>query len=282
MKSGDNDRVINWIISIFLTIVVLLSCYNPVKGQSGFPFAYGDQVVYYPKLAGKTQDMEVIKAGLSAALKKLGQFYDVSVQKTFDSKDIKSILVHNNGIEIDVKGQRSNLNWLFSAIDDSTMLFFGKQNAGNYIFMPGVANLAFAEFDAAQQFANNIYAIQYPSINRIRDSVMAVFKEKLKAYKGLNKEDTVAEAQKALFLAADSASRMMDYMEAIRIYLRAIQMDELSYPKAYANLALLYAHINFFDYAILYIDKYLLLNPGPEEERNARDKRYEWEGLIYY
>lgn len=282
MKPDDNDSIINWIISIFLTIVILLSCHSSLNAQSGFPFALGDQVLYYPKLSGKTQDMEAIKTGLSNSLKRVGQFYDASTQKTFNAKDIKNITVQNDRIEIDVKGQRDNLNWLYSSIDDSTMIFFGKQNAGNYVFLPGVANLAFGELDAAQQFADNIYAIQYPNINRVRDSVMTVFKEKLKAYKALNTEDTVLEAQKNLFLAADSASNRMDFFEAIRIYIRAIQINEMAYPRAYANLALLYAHINFFDYAILYMNKYLLLDIDPADERGARDKRYEWEGLIYY
>jgi len=181
-----------------------------------------------------------------------------------------------------VKSQKNNLTWLFSSIDDSTMFFFGKQNAGNYVFLPSVANLAFNELDAAQQFADNIYSIQYPNINKVRDSVMQIFKDKLKVFKSANKEAEVSDEQRALFLASDSASRKMDYFESIRLYNRAIQLDALAYPRAYANLALLYAHINFFDYAILCMEKYLLLNPEPSEARGARDKLYEWEGLIYY
>ncbi|MBY0481967.1 MAG: hypothetical protein K2Q21_11465 [Chitinophagaceae bacterium] len=282
MQTGNSDTTINRMNTILLVFVLFCTCTLPANGQSGFPFVSGDQVIYYPKLAGKTQSLESIKLGLQQSLKKVVQIYDFTERKTFNAKDIKNITVLDNRIEIDVKGQRNNLNWLFSNIEDSTMFFFGKQNAGNYVFLPSVANLAFNELDAAQQFADNIYAIQYPNINKVRDSLLQVFKERIKLFKATNKEAEVSDAQRLLLLASDSASRNLDYFESIRICNRAIQINEMAYPRAYANLALLYAHINFFDYAILCMQKYLLLQPEPTDARGALDKLYEWEGLIYY
>ncbi len=250
--------------------------------QSGFPFAYGDQVIYYPKLSSKTQNIEAIKLGLAQSLKRVGQIYDIAESKTVTAKDIKSINVSNDRIDVELKGKNNKLSWFFSVIDDSTMVFIGKRNAGNYIFLPSAANFAFAELDAAQQFADNIYAIQYPNINKVRDSLLAVFEEKLQKNNSSNHEATIKDEQKALFLLADTASQKMDYFGSIKIYNKAVELDEFSYPKAYANLALLYAQINFFDYAIFCMQKYICLETNATALRGAKDKIYEWEGLIYY
>src|SRR6266542_2884689 len=166
-------------IHILFVILASLFVNIPAYGQSGFPYVYGDQVIYYPKLSGKTQNIELIKSGLSQSLKRVGQVYDAATNKTIDAKDIKNITVSDDRIEIETKGKKTNIVWFFSAIDDSTMFFFGKRNAGNYIFLPSVANFAFGELDAAQQFADNIYAVQYPNIIKVRDSLLTVFKAKL-------------------------------------------------------------------------------------------------------
>lgn len=263
-------------------VILFFSQYTFINAQAGFPFAIGDQVIYYPKLHSKTLNIEAVKNGLTQSLKRVGQIYDIASKTTINAKDIKTVLVQNDRIEIEVKGKRENYVWLFTAIDDSTMFFMGKQNAGNYIFLPSAANFAFAQLDAAQQFADNIYAIQYANINKIRDSVLQAFKEKLATFKITTKEAVIKEEQKKLLLLADTASSKMDYFTAIKLYLKAIETDEMAYPKAYANIALLYAQINFFDYALMYMQKYIWLETDPIAIRGAQDKMYEWEGLIYY
>ena len=269
------------LMNIFCTIF-FSGLYFSANAQAGFPLALGDQIIYYPKLHNKVQNIEAIKTGLTQSLKRVHQVFDIASKTTINSKDIKTILVQNDRIELEVKGKKNNFIWLFSTIDDSTMYFIGKQNAGNYIFLPSAANFAFAELDAAQQFADNIYAVQYSNINRLRDSVLSSFKEKVTAFKTAKKEAVIRDEQKSLFLLADTVSQKMDYFSAIKIYLKAIEIDELSYPKAYANIALLYAQINFFDYAILYMQQYLMLETETVAIRGAKDKIYEWESLIYY
>jgi tetratricopeptide (TPR) repeat protein len=269
-------------LHLFFVVTILMGFYYPCNSQSGFPFAFGDQVIYYPKLYSKTQNIEAIKAGLTQSLKRVGQIYDIAEKKTITAKEIKNITVFNDRIELEVKGKKNNFVWLFSVIDDSTMFFIGKQNAGNYIYLPSTANFAFAELDAAQQFADNIYAIQYPNINKLRDSLLAIFKEKMQAFKASKKEAAIKDEQKALFLLADTAIQKMDYFNAIKIYNKAIEIDEMAYPLAYANTALLYAQINFFDYAVMYMQKYIWLETNETALRGAKDKMYEWEGLIYY
>lgn len=272
----------NKILILLLRITFLFFLPINISAQAGFPFVYGDQVFYYPKLFTKTQNIESIKNGLTQSLKRVGQIYDIAERKTINAKDIKEIMITNEKIEIELKGKSNKLIWLFSVIDDSTMFFIGKKNAGNYIYLPSAANFAFAELDAAQQFADNIYSIQYPNINRLRDSLINDFKQKVTFFKKNNQKIVIKDEQKELFIIADSASQKMDYFGAIRTYIKATEIDELSYPIAYSNLALLYAQINFFDYAILCMQKYILLETDAAALRGAKDKIYEWEGLIYY
>lgn len=279
MKSHNYNKKV---FQLLIVISILVGSPLTILAQSGFPFAFGDQVIYYPKLSSKTQNIEAIKLGLVQSLKRVGQIYDIAESKTVTAKDIKSINVSNDRIDVELKGKNNKLSWLFSVIDDSTMVFIGKRNAGNYIYLPSAANFAFAELDAAQQFADNIYAIQYPNINKVRDSLLTVFKEKLQKNNSSNHEATIKDEQKALFLLADTASQKMDFFGSIKIYNKAIELDEFSYPKAYANLALLYAQINFFDYAIFFMQKNICLETDATALRGAKDKIYEWEGLIYY
>ncbi len=276
----NNYTKLSYYSAVF--IVLLLACTNVSLSQSGFPFAYGDQIIYYPKLQHKTQNIEAIKTGLTQSLKRVSQVYDIKTGKTYYAKNIKDVSVLNDKIEIEIKGKKNKLIWLFDEIDDSTFYFFGKENAGNYLFLPQVANLAFAELDAAQQFADNIYAIQYPVINKLRSTLLESFKTKAVAFKLSNELPLISDEQKKLFTAADSASSKMDFFNAIRIYNKALELNEMTYPQAYANTALLYAHINFFDYAILYMQQYLCLETDVAAIRGAKDKLYEWEGLIYY
>ena len=124
--------------------------------------------------------------------------------------------------------------------------------------------------------------MQYPHINHKEDSLLNVFKAKQKTFNAPFKEAIVKEEQQALFLKADTISQKGDFFEAIRIYNKAIEMDELAYPLAYANVALLYAHINYFDYALFNMQKYLLLETNATAIRGAKDKIYEWKALIHY
>jgi hypothetical protein len=99
-KKRNFNVLFGMLVSLFINILAY--------GQSGFPYAYGDQVIYYPKLSAKTQNIESIKAGLSQSLKRVGQVYDVATQKTIDAKDIKNISVWDDRIEIEIKSKKNN------------------------------------------------------------------------------------------------------------------------------------------------------------------------------
>jgi tetratricopeptide (TPR) repeat protein len=279
MKTKVNANLLRYFGLLPLTLLIYANCFT----QSGFPYTYGDNMMYHPKLYTKTTSLQTIKDGLAKALQQAVQVYDAKTTKTYNAKDIKTYNIYDDRIEVVLKAKKKdNLVWLFDAIDDSTLIFFGKQNAGTFVFLPGVANFGFSNFYSAQQLADNVYALQYPVIDRLRDSILTAFRNKVEAFRNTNRMAIPNALQRSLFEKADSICDMDDHFEGIRAYLKAISIDEMANPTAYANLGLLYAHINYFDYAIMYMKKYIMLEVDIVKQRGALDKLYEWEGIIYY
>ncbi len=266
---------------VLLTAIVLAGEINSYS-QAGFPLVYGDQVIYYPKLHGRLLNMDVVKRNLDEALKKVGSVYDIQSKQVIAAKDVKNIFILEDRIQIEMRKGKRKYEWMYASMDDSTMFFFGKLNAGNYVLIPSVANFAFPELYYAQQFADAIYALQYPAIDRLRDSVLHAFYEKAPASQEIVSVFELKPELEELLIKADSAVQRNDYSGAIHNYLKAREIVGFGYPDIYSNLALLYAQMNFFDYAILYMKMYLRLEPGDSRKRAARDKIYEWEGLINY
>ena len=90
----------------------------------------------------------------------------------------------------------------------------------------------------------------------------------------------VSETQRKLFVQANALSQQKDYPAALEFYTKALEIDPLSYPNAYFNMALLEAQLNRFHSAIASMKKYLTLEPDAGDARSAQDKIYEWELLI--
>lgn len=59
-----------------------------------------------------------------------------------------------------------------------------------------------------------------------------------------------------------------------------MDVDPVSYPEAYFNLALLSAQMQRFKPAIAYMKQYLLLAPDAKDARAGQDKIYEWELML--
>ncbi|MCM2302109.1 MAG: tetratricopeptide repeat protein [Flavobacteriaceae bacterium] len=266
----------------YVIIFIVISFVGTIKlrAQEGLPLVQGDYIYYYPKLNINTQNFENIKKNLSEVLKSTGQIYDVKNKKEINAKDIKEILVLDDRIEVEARSKKNNLTLYFPKLIDSTMIFYTYQNSWHYVYFPSLVNFAFSDFSNAQTLANNIYAIQYSLIDKRRDSLINVFKPLAENYRSLKQKPSVSEEQRKLFIQADHLNQQKKYFDAIKMYLKAIQLDKTSFPSAYSNLALLYAQTNFFDYAIFYMKQYLMLVPNAEDARGAQDKIYAWEGLI--
>lgn len=264
---------------VIMLVIFFADTFN-LNAQAGLPLVQGEQIIYYPRLSTKNQSFDQVKTNLSEVLKRAGQIYDVKNKKEINAKDIKVISVLDDRIEIEGKSKKNNLTLYFSQLIDSTMFFYTYQNAWHYVYCPSLVNFVFANLNDAQSLADNIYYIQYPLINKRRDSLIAQFKPIALKYNSLTEKPVVTEEQRRLFVQADKLNQQKNYIEAIKLYNKAITIDQTAFPEAHSNVALLYAQANFFDYAILCMKKYLLLEPEADDARNAQDKIYEWEGII--
>lgn len=88
------------------------------------------------------------------------------------------------------------------------------------------------------------------------------------------------EEQRKYVVQANALNRLKDYYGAIGLYLKAIDVDPVSYPGAYFNLALLNAQLRRYNAAVSYMKQYLLLVPDAKDARSAQDKIYEWEIMM--
>lgn len=272
----------NKVLPLFAVImlVVFFADTFDLNAQAGLPLVQGDQIIYYPRLSTKNQSFDQVKTNLAEVLKRAGQLYDFKNKREINAKDIKLISVLDDRIEVEGKSKKNDLTLYFSKLIDSTMFFYTYQNAWHYVYCPSLVNFVFANLNDAQSLADNIYYIQYPLINKRRDSLIELFKPIALKYNSLKEKPIVSEAQRKLFIQADKFNQQKNYIEAIKLYNKAITIDQTAFPEAHLNLALLFAQANFFDYAILCMKKYLLLEPEADDARNAQDKIYEWEGII--
>lgn len=266
-------------LAILISFVYLLST-NNLYAQEGLPFVQGEYVYYYPKLSKNNPPFDKVKANLSEALKGLGQIYDAKNKKEINIKDIKQIQVLDDRIEVEAKSKKNNLTLYFSKLIDSTMIFYTYKNSWHNVYFPSLAGFVFFDINKAQSLADNIYSIQYSLINKRRDSLITIFKPLAEKYRSLAEKPKVSEDQRKLFIQADNLNQQKKYFDAIKTYNNAILIDKTAFPSAYSNVALLYAQINFFDYAILCMKEYLMLEPNAPDARSAQDKIYVWEGLI--
>ncbi|MFA7346390.1 MAG: tetratricopeptide repeat protein [Desulfurivibrionaceae bacterium] len=131
----------------------------------------------------------------------------------------------------------------------------------------------------AQKIADDLYFIQ-KHMERYNGGELEVFKEKAAKYRASKIKPQVSEAQRKFIVQANAFTQKKDYAGAIDRYNKAIELDPVSYPEAYFNLALLSAQEDRFKSAIGYMEKYLLLAPDAKDARSAQDKIYEWEAMV--
>jgi tetratricopeptide (TPR) repeat protein len=130
------------------------------------------------------------------------------------------------------------------------------------------------------EFYRLVATLQNRHISEIVEKKLAEFQKIATSYKTLSERPTVTEEQRKYIVQANSKNEKKEYKEALEFYNKAINVNPISYPSAYNNMALLAAQIKDYWYAILNMKKYLMLVPGAEDARAAQDKIYEWEAEL--
>lgn len=123
-------------------------------------------------------------------------------------------------------------------------------------------------------FLNNI------RLSEVADKELAEFQEIVANYKALSEKPTITEEQRKYIVQANGKNEKKEYQEALNFYKKAIEINPISYPSAYYNMALIAAQIENYVDAIYSIKKYQLLMPDAPDARAAQDKIYEWEAEI--
>jgi len=109
---------------------------------------------------------------------------------------------------------------------------------------------------------------------------LSAFESKAAEYRALKVKPPISEEQRKFIVQANAMSQQKEYAEALSRYLKAVEIDPVSYPAAYFNMALLSAQLQRYRVAITYMRQYLLLEPEATDARSAQDKIYEWEFLL--
>lgn len=119
------------------------------------------------------------------------------------------------------------------------------------------------------------------SLQRLRlELLKADYKKFENDYKTLDKrieDSNVTEDQRKLIVQANHFNDKKEYKKSIEYFNHAIDINPLSYPAAYFNMALISGELQDYGIAILNMKKYLLLAPNADDAREAQDKIYEWE-----
>jgi len=139
-------------------------------------------------------------------------------------------------------------------------------------------SFVFGDLQDAKRFADDLFALQQP-LQKQDAERRARFEASAARYRALAVKPPVSEEQRRLLVQANALAQAKEYRKAIDRYLAATNLDPVSYPAAYFNLALLYAQTGRFKPAIATMQQYLRLEPGAADARSAQDKIYEWELL---
>lgn len=132
-------------------------------------------------------------------------------------------------------------------------------------------------FDLQQQY---IYQIKLEQIKKQKDYYDTELK-KFQFYVEENKSNEkivpITEEQRKYIVQANALTEEKKYREAYNYFGKVIEIDAVSYPQAYFNMALLASQFNDFMLAIFNMKKYLILLPDAPDARASQDKIYEWE-----
>jgi len=238
---------------------------------------------YNPKLQTYINDIQKVRA-------------DIALQLTSDKRNLRDILVLEDRIEFKIKNQKTIINFS-DILDDSIQVkVFAVMNVSNLLGEkftdPAVLNsvrryldshLVIGKIDFVFKYnyncnalADNLFFIQNKLREQRYNAQITLFKPIAAQYCALKVKPPVTEEERKYIVQANSMTQLKNYAEAIKLYEKAIELDQTN-PIVYYNQALLFAQVKRFDTAINRMKKYLLLSPEASDARSAQDKIYEWE-----
>ena len=224
---------------------------------------------------------------------------DASLVKKKLETILKSTFVYNQSVkfvslpkevivsdgEFKVTSKNKTITIPLSDLSDVSVLDWGRQNSlsttGHYRYSMELQKTIFSwnDLQMAQEFANTLAFFKRKQLLKISKENFEAFEPIAVEYRALKVKPPVSEEQRKYIVQANSMTQQKNYVEAIKLYDKAIAIDQTN-PIVYYNQALLFAQIKRFDSAINRMKKYLMLSPNAPDARGAQDKIYEWEILM--
>ena len=96
---------------------------------------------------------------------------------------------------------------------------------------PQVISFEFQEPDRARRFADDLYFVQQ-GLRKQEEPRLALFGAKAAEYRALAVKPQVTEEQRKYIVQANALNEQKDYAGAIALYLKALDLDPVSYPGA--------------------------------------------------
>jgi len=232
---------------------------------------------YFPN-----KEMGKVKADIADVLQKQSDWiHDKKNNKYGKPKDY---IVFDDRIEFELKNQKNIINFsdLFDVkIELIKNLRKDDGSVVNYSLDLGNYNIYFkTHFEPVKQITDDMFFIQQKEREKQFSSQLDLFEPIAAQYHTLKVKPPVSEEQRKYVVQANSFNQQKNYDKAIELYKKAIETDQVAYPAAYSNVALLFAQTNKFRDAIVSMKKYLMLEPEGSDARSAQDKIYEWEAEI--
>lgn len=221
----------------------------------------------------QSEEMRKVKARIGEILKNEKiEIYDKRIKVRDKPRDI---FVGDDKIDFVIKRQNATL--YFSDLTDSI-----KYSMVNLKAVIELKNINLHKtitgkytYGVFEELRNDLIFIQ----RQLEQSKSVQFEPIAAKYRALKVKPVVSEEQRKFIVQANLFNQQKNYYKAIELYKKAIEFDEIAYPAAYSNIALLFAQVNKFSDAISYMKKYLLLEPEGSDARSAQDKIYEWEAM---
>jgi hypothetical protein len=127
------------------------------------------------------------------------------------------------------------------------------------------------------EFPDLLFYMQYMYGIKYFNEQAEAFRPVAEEYLSLKVKPEITEEQRKFFVQGNGMAEARQGQKAIRLYNKALAINQVAYPDAYFNLALIAGVSKKYPFAVCCMKKYLMLMPGAEDERIARDKIYEWE-----
>ena len=269
-------RISYWIVIALM--VFPLFCFSQTNLKS--PGTY----YHFPKLKKGYEDVEMAKAKISELAKanRFKQVHDLRNNNSFNYKEIVFLFDRLEVIKGNHKIRLDYVDWA----DNHRVYLEEKYLTPAYSFYSAVIGnalkieLSNISYLKAIEITQHLYSLQYYFLSIKLDKKLDEFKPIAEQYKNDTNKPTMSEEQRKFIVQANAMNQQKQYVKAIQLFVQAIKLDAVSYPAAYANIALLQAQLGNYDLAIYHMKKYLMLEPNASDSRASQDKMYEWEIMM--